>query len=227
VSYTERPSTRVPGAVVWRSVADGAGRVIPDGCSDLLLIGDRLVIAGPDTTAKVGEVAAGTPIQGLRFAPGWGPAVYGVPADRVRDQRVPLDHVWAPATVRLLEGRLAEGRVTLEAIAVERLDAAAPPSAPIVEAARCLAAGESVDATADAVGLSPRQLRRLAHESFGYGPKLLVRVLRLNQALDRVRSGRPAADAAAETGYVDQAHLCRDVKDLTGVTLGQLVGSSA
>jgi AraC-like DNA-binding protein len=226
VSYAERPSRRVPGAVVWRTVADGNGRVIPDGCSDLLLIGERLVIAGPDTTAKVGEVAAGTPIHGLRFAPGWGPSVYGVPADRVRDQRVPLDQVWDPATVRGLEARLADGDVTLEAIAVDRLARATPP-APIVEAARCLAAGESVDATAEAVGLSPRQLRRLANESFGYGPKLLGRVLRLNQALDRVRAGRPAADAAAETGYVDQAHLCRDVKDLTGVTLGQLVGSSA
>lgn len=204
--YEERPSTVVPGAVVWRSVAEADRRVLPDGCADLLLLGDRLVIAGPDTTAHVGVARAGTPIVGLRFAPGWGPSVFGMPADEVRDQRVELDRAWAPAEVRALEGRLLDAEpdrrgVLLEGIAGDRLAVAgAGPDRLVVEAARRLGAGTPVDEVAAAVGLSPRHLRRLAQGAFGYGPKLLARILRLGRALDwyggvgprRRRRPRPA-----------------------------------
>lgn len=228
-AYEERPAAAIPDAVVWCSVADGDRRVLPDGCSDLMLLGDRLVIAGPDTAAHISALAPGTSLVGIRFAPGWGPCVFGVPADEVRDQRVALDELWAPSGVRSLEARLLDADLVdrgplLERIAADRLaDAGTGPDRIVVAAARRLGTGESVDTVAGAVGVSPRQLRRLAHESFGYGPKLLARILRLGRALDLVRAGRPPAAAAAETGYVDQAHLSRDVKDLTGTTLRGLL----
>ena len=37
------------------------------------------------------------------------------------------------------------------------------------------------------------------------------------------RSGVDFADAAARSGYADQAHLARDVKALAGVSLTQLI----
>jgi hypothetical protein len=37
-----------------------------------------------------------------------------------------------------------------------------------------------------------------------------------------VRTGTRAADSAARSGYADQAHLARDVKDLAGVPLTAL-----
>jgi AraC-like DNA-binding protein len=46
---------------------------------------------------------------------------------------------------------------------------------------------------------------------------MLDRVLRLNLALDRARTGLPLTEVAAQTGYADQAHFTRDVKALTGV----------
>ena len=77
-------------------------------------------------------------------------------------------------------------------------------------------------AIADRVGLSARQLQRRSTAAFGYGTKTLSRILRMQRALTLVRRGERAADSAAGAGYADQAHLARDVKELAGVTLGEL-----
>jgi len=53
------------------------------------------------------------------------------------------------------------------------------------------------------------------------------RILRLQRALAQVRSGAPAALAAADSGYSDQPHLARDVRALTGSTLRTLAGAGA
>ena len=54
-------------------------------------------------------------------------------------------------------------------------------------------------------------------DAFGYGPKMLDRVLWMNVALDHARTGLALADVAMLTGYADQAHFTRDVKALTGL----------
>ena len=89
---------------------------------------------------------------------------------------------------------------------------------------RRLQAGDPVSRVADALGMSERQMRRRSLEPFGYGPKTLARVLRLNGAIDLARSGLAFADVAADSGYADQAHLARDVREFAGVPLSQLVG---
>jgi AraC-like DNA-binding protein len=75
------------------------------------------------------------------------------------------------------------------------------------------------------VGLSERQLLRRSLASFGYGPKTLARVLRMERALALATGGMPAADVAASVGYADQAHLSREVKALAGVSLTQMRAS--
>ncbi|MFH8593506.1 helix-turn-helix domain-containing protein [Streptomyces rimosus] len=231
--YRERAS-RLSGAVVWAKRAPGGvpeapQRVLPDGCTDLLWMDGRLTVAGPDTTAHTPAVRPGSLVVGLRFAPGQGPAVIGVPAHVLRDQRVPLDELWPRDRVARLAGTLAgtgsPGRV-LEEIAVDRLRAAADPPDPargMIAAA--LADGRPVAEVARTVGVGERQLHRRCLTAFGYGPKTLARVLRLVRALELARGGMPYADVAARTGYADQAHLAREVKALAGVPLGVLVAS--
>ena len=55
--------------------------------------------------------------------------------------------------------------------------------------------------------------------AFGYGSKVLARVLRLEKAPALARGGLSFATAAAEAGYADQAHLAGEVRVLAGVPL--------
>jgi len=70
------------------------------------------------------------------------------------------------------------------------------------------------------VGWSRRYLATRFHAETGLTPKAAARVIRFERACDRLRSPhRPAlAEVAADAGYVDQAHLSRDFRDLAGTT---------
>jgi len=234
--YRERVSRLGGGAVVWsRTVGAGPQRVLPDGCTDLIWADGALLVAGPDTHAHLADGPAGTRAVGLRFAPGAGPAVLGVPACELRDQRVPLAALWPEAEVRRLVERALDGQVgqaghvgqvaqVLEAVALDRLRDAEPADPVVGEVVAGLSGGRSVAEVARVVGLGARQLHRRSLAAFGYGPKTLGRVLRLNRALELARGGMPFAEVAAVTGYADQAHLAREVRGLTGVPLGGLLG---
>ena len=224
--YREQPS-RIPGAFIWSSVSTGGEiRVLPDGCMDLLWDGHEVSIAGPDTHAQVFESAAGSTMTGLRFAPGFAPRVLGVPADAFTDQRVPLDAVWTPTQVREITDLLAESAApatTLEALARRACTPSDADDELIQRVADLAHAGHNSTTIADRVGLSTRQLQRRSTAAFGYGTKTLSRVLRMQRALSLVRGGVRPADSASRTGYADQSHLARDVKDLAGVPLGALL----
>ncbi|MDA8370169.1 MAG: helix-turn-helix domain-containing protein [Nocardiopsaceae bacterium] len=227
--YRERTSPQVFGAVVWYGTSPGESRtqrVLPDGCMDLIWIGGTLLVAGPDTTAHLAEWVPGRDYVGLRFAPGTAPAVLGVPAHELRDQRVPLADMWPAARVRRLTDQLAhtaDAGAVLEEVAVRRLGENPPGDAPVLSAiVDRLRAGSAVAATAQATGLSERQLHRRCLAAFGYGPKTLARILRMNRALGMVRAGVPIASAAAAAGYADQPHLTREVKILAGAPITEL-----
>ncbi|KIF70998.1 hypothetical protein HY68_24230, partial [Streptomyces sp. AcH 505] len=95
-----------------------------------------------------------------------------------------------------------------------------PPDPLLRAVVEGLDAGRTVAATAEAVGLGARQLHRRSLDAFGYGPKTLARILRLQRALALVRAGTPYAQAALDAGCTDQAHLARETRELAGLTLG-------
>ncbi|MGW1892925.1 helix-turn-helix domain-containing protein [Streptomyces sp. NPDC002004] len=228
--YAERAS-RVPGAVLWTRSgppADGMPHaVLPDGCMDLLWNGTRLLVAGPDTQAHRPGAAARGPWAGVRFYPGTAPALLGVPAHELRDRRVDLADLWPAARVRRLGERVGsapEPAAALDALAL-RLAADAEPFDPLLKAVvESLGDGRPVAATAASVGLGARALHRRSLAAFGYGPKILARVLRLQRALALARSGVPLAETAARAGFADQAHLARDVRELAGAPVTELIG---
>ncbi|MFF2514034.1 helix-turn-helix domain-containing protein [Streptomyces sp. NPDC058086] len=224
--YVERAS-RLAGAVVWSRGTSGStvGAVLPDGCMDLLWHEGRLLVAGPDTRAYVPEDAAGH-WAGVRFYPGTGPTFLGVPAHELRDLRVDLADLWPAAEVRRRTARVAAAAdpvTALEQVALDRAAATDPPDPLLREVVTALDAGRSIAATADRLGLSARQLHRRSLTAFGYGPKTLARVLRLRRALALARTGVPFAETAARSGFADQAHLARDVRELAGMPLGELL----
>jgi AraC-like DNA-binding protein len=225
--YRERPS-RLTGAVVWTSTPppDGAARVLPDGCMDLLWTGGRLLVAGADTHA---HAVGGGPDTwaGVRFPPGTAPALLGVPAHELRDRRVALTDLWPAARARRLTAQVnaaADPARGLEDASLSLAAAAGPPDPLLRRLVTALDAGRPVGAVADEIGLGARQTHRRALAAFGYGPKTLTRVLRLQRALRLARNGTPFARTAVLAGYADQAHLAREVRQLAGLPLGELLG---
>lgn len=227
-AYRERASEAVAGAVVWRRrVTPDSAAVLPDGCMDLLWLGGRMLVAGPDTRAYE-STPAGTTVYGFRFAPGTAPALLGVRPQELLDRRAELADLWSAARARITADLVAAAPdpvLGLEEIARRCAAAAAPPDPLVHRIVHRLAAGESVAATADALGLGARRLHRLSVAAFGYGPKTLARVLRMRRALDLAGGGRGLAEIAVRAGYADQAHMTRDIRALTGRAPGVLLGA--
>jgi AraC-like DNA-binding protein len=208
---------------------DGPTRVLPDGCLDLLWTGSAVLIAGPDTRAELHHAAPGSLMVGLRFAPGFGPQAIGVPAVQLTDQHVPLDAAWSPATARQLADQLhasGDPGSVLEEYTQQRArgdDEQNRRLHHIVQQARL---GTRTSSIAEAVGLTERQLHRRCLSAFGYGSKTLTRIFRMTRAIELAGAGTAFADTAQRSGYADQAHLARDVLDLAGVSLGQLLAEA-
>jgi AraC-like DNA-binding protein len=224
-TYRER-RTSLPGVVAWTRVATGhEARILPDGCTDLIWVDGRLIVAGPDTRAHVAQERPGLEYVGIRFAAGIGPSVLGTAAEELRDGRVPLAAVWGDAPAEPLVEQLFESTAParlLESVVRERLRDR-PPSRAMLEVARMFRTGTSIARVAGALGVSDRQLRRRCADAFGYGPKVLARIYRMQRAVAMAGRGLPLVEAALRAGYADQAHLAHEVRALAGVPLRALI----
>jgi AraC-like DNA-binding protein len=196
--------------------------VLPDGCMDLVWTGAELLVAGPDTVVHPFRRRPGHAGAGLRFAPGALPALLGVPASTVRDQRIPLAML-APRPARAAVARLEQGAAALPTLAAlaMRLPGEAPEPAIPAAAAR-LGSGATVGETAEAFGWTTRTLHRRCLAAFGYGPAVLRRIRRFRRAVAMLRTGVAPAEVAAIAGYADQPHLSREVLALAGTSPAQL-----
>ncbi|MCG2599473.1 AraC family transcriptional regulator [Achromobacter insuavis] len=216
----------------WRSeLAPGQAAdvaVLPDGCADILWTGGRLSVVGPDVVAARPQLAPGARVLGLRFQPGAARGWLGVPLSELVGRRVELAALWGDARAdrvarRVREAATPEGQMLAlqEALTgdARRHEAPAPRAAALFRwlAAEPRPGGPGLD---DRLEMSERSLRRFSHEHFGYGPKMLERILRLQRfiALLRGPAGLPLARLAADAGYADQAHLSREVRALCGMT---------
>lgn len=216
----------------WRSeLAPGQAvdvAVLPDGCADILWTGDRLSVVGPDVVAARPQLGPGARVLGLRFQPGAARGWLGVPLSELVGRRVELGALWGDGRADRLARRMREAATPEDqmlALQQALIDDAARHEAPAPRAAalfRWLAAAPQPGAAGleDRLQTSERSLRRLSHDHFGYGPKMLERILRLQRFIGMLRGPAhlPLARLAADAGYADQAHLSREVRALCGMT---------
>jgi len=201
-------------ACLWVRVIRTADqlRVIPDACSDVIWQrGEGTTVVGPDTTAKLVGLAPGDVLVGMRFLPGAGGGVLGVPLDSLRDLRIDVAEVDRAFDV---DGDMEPAEV------LARFTSAAlgRQADPLVAVAARKVGKQGVGAVARELGVSERQLRRRFHAAAGYGPKTLARVLRFRRFVEAIDGG--GADLAAlafDAGYADQAHLTRETTRLAGL----------
>lgn len=222
----------------WTNVIhrDTVGRIaiVPDGCVDLVWMDDRIVVAGPDLSAAYPALRPGMTVIGLRFQPGAALNWLGLPMTEIAGHQVDLGDLWG-AKARDIAGMIAEtdtaeARLRLwQSRLLPGLSNIDPPGSDIrmiFELTReNRAQGSKIRRILDRLEISERTLRRRCHEHFGYGPKALDRILRFQNVL-RVSRADPHATLSAiafDTGYADQAHLSRDVRDLCGLSAGELV----
>jgi AraC-like DNA-binding protein len=222
-------------ACVWTQRTGRGGepmvqRIVPDGCIDIVWLDGGLHVAGPDTGPVLAPIAPGALVVGIRFRPGLAPTMLGLPATELLDGRVRLDHLWGGASGRLAErlDAAADPRAAmtvLERELVERLPDAAPVDRLAEGVVAQLRAGPRspvVAGLAATLGSSERQLHRRCLDAFGYGPKMLDRVLRFQRFLAMARAAAPLGEPglarlAADAGYADQAHLARECRALGGL----------
>lgn len=211
--YAERPVA--PGVELWQATGrSGPTRILPDGCIDVILVDGRLLVAGPDTSARMHSGASGSSLVGIRLHAGRAPRLLGLPADELTDRSALLADIWSSRAARELTEAVQDDPKG----ALIRWSLGTTVDARSERIRDLLESGHTAAQTADRLGYSARQLQRQTRAAFGYGPRRLARVLRIARLTRVVDSGQSWADLAHAAGFSDQAHLSREVRDLVGLT---------
>lgn len=235
-----------PGLLPGVSMAGFSGRsrpvvdlkVVPYPAVTVLVdLGDMLIVDEDGGGRQRGSVAFGLMPGGLhghgqdveclqvRLSPVVAHAVLGGSAD-LCGTVVALDDVWGRDAGRI------QDRLRAAASWDERFAIAETALARRYEEGRAVdpevghAWGEMVtnrgqvrvDGLADEVGWSRKRLWSRFRSQVGITPKRAAQLVRFDHAVHRLAAGHSAALVAAETGYVDQSHLHRDVMAFAGVT---------
>ncbi|GAA2162529.1 helix-turn-helix domain-containing protein [Actinomadura napierensis] len=206
----------------------------------------RLEVPGPGAAAELRSFAAGmhdghgaysTPggqhgVQ-LDLSPLGAYTLLGVPMARITNAAVELPDLLGPAASALVE-RLAatpswaDRFDLLDAFLLRRLEIGPEPDPEVARAWRLLRGSDGavgVLRLAEDVAYGRRHLTQRFTEQAGLPPKVMARVLRFQRAVELLsRHGLGLADAAALSGYYDQAHLNREFRALSGCTPSELLG---
>jgi AraC-like DNA-binding protein len=209
-----------------------------DGRVEMLGNADPAKPAGTFTAAVGGlhdgpaRIAQGDPQTGLQLRLTWrgARALLGVPAGALAGDTVDLGDLLAGRATTLLDrlasaGGWAERFALLDAELTALLRRGRRERGVLPEVGyawdRLAETGGNlrIEELAREVGWSRRHLAEKFRTETGLAPKAAARVIRFEGACDRLLApDRPAlARVAAEAGYVDQAHLSRDFRDLAGL----------
>lgn len=222
------PALARPLLCLWqRSIGgDPGGRqpILPDGCVDLIwLNGAGPLVAGPMDRAQRFPLPPGTSVLGARLRPGWSGVALGLPAARLRNLHVPLADIRPDSPLCTATPVTRAGLPLLLLAHFANVDL---PDPAMRYATHWLAARPRgrVRELAGELRLSERQLHRRCHVALGYGPKVFQRIMRL-QRLRWLAGTSPGSltRLALDSGYADQAHLCREARMLTGQPLASLL----
>jgi len=163
-------------------------------------------------------------VFGVAFRPGCFRPFLGHPVSTITDRSVPAHTVFGPDVPRQAMAEAADEAALVE-VAELFLRAHLPGRDPTAELAATIVdriATEPeltrVDALAEGVGRSVRQLQRLFADYVGVAPKWVIRRYRLHEVTERLARGGTVdwAQVAADLGYADQAHLSRDFTAIVG-----------
>ncbi|MER6948107.1 AraC family transcriptional regulator [Nonomuraea sp. NPDC000554] len=211
-----------------RALSPGTWRhpVFPDGYSDVVVTGALRVLAvGPSHRAHHQPIPAESAVVGARLRPGALSILTGMTADDLcgRVVRIGTLEPAGPATGDVMAALVAFlGQLTV------------PHTPSQVRALRACelvstaVRAPSIRSVADALGISERSVRSVFAEHVGLPPSTFHQIRRLQRALVLGGARRLSlAEIAHRSGYSDQAHLCRQMRTLTGLTPGSVLSNVA
>src|SRR5262245_34650787 len=253
MAYHERsPNPLLKSAIesVWSfsddsgTFADGAHRVFPDGCIELIVHRGRPfdwkqegAAARPQPGAfVVGQLSepmwlipgAVFDVVGIRFRPGAGIEALGGDLSALSDEVIPLESLWGAAARDLVNAvreaaTPARAQRILEAAVLEHIGKERglhPATRRVIDAILHARGQVRIDQLARDVGWTERHLERRFLREVGLLPKTFARTVRFQHLL-RVLSAIQEDDWAGiawECGFSDQAHLIREFRRFTGAT---------
>ncbi len=187
----------------------------------------RVMLHGPTSSASwmAGE---GGIVIAIALHPLVWPLLFGRKAELFADRSVPLFDVLGDKALELLsalsqrstfESRVVALNEFLKSLPRKVGELVLPQQIMLMRLALADPDCASVEDMASRVGISQSRLSRLATTSFGFTPKLLIRIARFRRMLHR-------ADAHSYTvwrefiegQYVDQSHLIRDFQRFLGMS---------
>ncbi|CAL2056839.1 MULTISPECIES: AraC family transcriptional regulator [Streptomyces] len=216
----------VPFPAVTLLLEFGAGSPVLDGAAGRQRPGS--FVAGPGLGAGGAVRARGQNVEcvQVRLSPVIARAILGAPPAELDGAVVPLDDLWGREAARIRE-RLGEvtswqDRFALtDALLARRYQAGPPVDPEVAWAWRRIVVSHGlarVEGLAEEVGWSRKRLWSRFRSQLGLPPKRAEKLVRFDHAAHRLVAGEGAARVAADSGYADQSHLCRDVMAFTGAT---------
>lgn len=197
------------------------------------ILAPRLVLIGPSQRPSHVPCEQGDCFFGLRFRAGWGGACLGLAPASLRDSALRGDaaakHLGPDATLLLSAGRMPVLQARMVALAGRRAQRATGIAGGAMDALNLmhLSAGRlTLTEVARLVDVPERSLRRQITAAVGLPYKAFGSVLRFQwtlRLLSQAGSTSPLtlAQAAAEGGYSDQAHMTREFRRHGGFTPGR------
>jgi AraC-like DNA-binding protein len=200
---------------------DAAGRWNADAAAP------RGTVIGPLSAVGRTEGADRPEMIGVYFRAGRAAPFLRAPISDLTDTAVNIEGVWGSSSLATELEELDEMQriERLESVLLTRLTSA-PRRSGTVRVDRLAAhvvrrrGRATVDAMADAAGVSRQHLARLFKERVGVGPKLYARLARFQAGLVYAGAGSGVewATAAADLGYADQSHMIAETREFSGLT---------
>lgn len=197
---------------VFEHEDDVAGRVV-----------GHAVVGGARASAYVRDTSRPSASVGAQLAPGASALVLGAPANVLAERHTPLEDLWGSTAVelhaRMHDAPTPAARIDLlEAFLLRRCPRVRGVHPAVACALARFAEGTAVATVAAETGYSHRGFAAIFEREVGLSPKRFCRVQRLQGVLDVAARGESWACIAAETGYADQSHLHRELRELGGIT---------
>ena len=205
---------------LWQSAGGSAAIVPADGCVDLIVRSEQVLLCGPQTRVIHAPADGIQPTVGLRLEAGTARKVLPVALGELRNRVVELRTALGSEAVALYDLMMRASNASRPDLVLSELlvDQAEPW---VTTAHRLARTGASARDAARALDWSERTLRRRMLETFGYGYTTLARIERASRARSLLQQGLSLADVSVTTGYADQSHMTREFTRLVGATPAQ------